>query len=253
LTLAAASDSIGVVRSNGGFLVDGSAIRGNATLFEGNVIETTATRSVLQLGGVQITVGPESRVKVFRDHLEAGALRIAPTAKDSDLQVQTPGKRVDIAARAGSAEVRNSAGTLVAIVSPGNALTFEPQAAASTEFKMTGALQQKDGKFLLTDCTSKVTVELVGSDLAQYAGKTVEVTGSSIPGAPAATGTSHVVRVVTIKRASAGCPAAAAAGAAGGLSKGATIAIIGGVAVGGTVGGLAAAGTFSSTPSVSVK
>jgi len=252
-TLTAASDSIGVVRSNGGFRVDGAAVRGNATLFEGNLVETAATRSLLQLGGVQITLAPESRIKVFRDHIEAGALRIAPTAKDSDLQIQTPGARVDVGARTGSAEVRNSAGTLVAIVSPGSALTFEPQSAASPEFKMTGVLQAKDGKFFLTDATTKVTVELIGPDVDRYAGKTVEVTGSSIPGAPAATGSSQVVRVVTIKVVSSKGKAAAAAAAAGGLSTGATVAIVGGVAVGGTVGGLAAAGTFSATPSVSAK
>ena len=252
-TLTAASDSIGVVRSNGDFRVDGSAVHGNTTLFEGNLVETASTRSLLQLGGVQITLGPESRVKVFRDHLEAGALRIAPTAKDSVLLVQTPGARVNVAARTGSAEVRNSAGTLIAIVSPGSALTFEPQSAASPEFRMTGVLHPKDGKFFLTDATTKVTVELIGADLDRYAGKTVEVTGSSIPGAPAATGASQVVRVVTIKLVSSKGKAAAAAGAAGGLSTGATVAIIGGVAVGGTVGGLAAAGTFSATPSVSAK
>jgi hypothetical protein len=252
--LTAESPSIGVVRSNGEFRVDGSTIHGNTTLFNGNLVETASARSVLQIEGVQITLLPESRIKVFRDHVEAGALRIASSAKDSSLQVETTGTdRVNIAARTGSAEVRNSGGVLVAVVRPGLALALDPQAAASTEFRMSGVLESKDGKFFLTDATAKITVEVQGTDLARYVGKTVEVTGSSIPGAPAAAGTSQVVRVATVTVIKAKAGAAAAGSTAAGLSKGATVAIIGGVAVGGTAAGLAAAGTFSSSPSMSAK
>ena len=38
--LIAGPASIGVVQSTGEFRVDGSAIRGNSTLFEGSVVET---------------------------------------------------------------------------------------------------------------------------------------------------------------------------------------------------------------------
>jgi hypothetical protein len=268
LTLNAAAPSIGVVRSNGEFRVDGSPIRGNATLFEGNLVETAAAQSVLQLGPTQITLLPGSRVKVFRDHFEAGALRIVSQAADAAVLVQTPGaNRVDVASRTGVAEVRNSAGMLVAMVSPGDSLSFDTQGSASTEFKMTGTLQAKDGKFFLTDSTAKVTVELVGPDLAQYIGKTVDVTGSSIPNAKVAAGAAQAVQVTSIKASSkkiakagaaagAGAAAAGAGAAAAGTTAGlstAAVVVIGGVAVGGTAGGLAAAGTFSSSPSVSTK
>ena len=66
--LIGAAPSIGIIKSNGEFRVDGSAIRGNSTLFAGNLVETASARSVVQLAGVQITLLPDSRAKVFQDH-----------------------------------------------------------------------------------------------------------------------------------------------------------------------------------------
>jgi hypothetical protein len=245
-SLSAASPSIGVIRSSGEFRVDGAAVRGNATLFEGSLVETAGARSMIRIDGAQITLLPQSRVTVFRDHVQAGALRISSSAKGSVVEVQTAQSgRVDIAAATGVAEVRDSAGTLVAVVRPGLALDLNPpQGGATSAFQATGVLESRNGKFYLTDSTTHVTVELQGTDLAKYVGKTVEVTGSTIPGAPVATGVSQVVQVVTINPVTR---------THHGLSNGAKGAIIGGVVVGGTVGGLAAAGTFSSSPSLSNK
>src|ERR1022692_1569640 len=74
-TLMASTPTVGIVKSTGDFRVDGSTIRGNSTLFEGNLIETTATRSTIQLGEAQITLLPNSSAKVYRDHtvLESGS------------------------------------------------------------------------------------------------------------------------------------------------------------------------------------
>src|ERR1039458_4020215 len=269
--MSAASAPIGFVKSNGTFRVDGSTIRGNSTLIEGNVVETTDARSVLQIGSVQIALLPGSRAKVYRDHavfekgsgvasnadkyvIEASVLRIAPATKDSVVQVEMRGaSSVAVAARTGSAEVRNASGVLVASVRPGEALAMDPQAGAAGAVKMTGIVESKDGKYFLTDCTTQVRVELQGPDVAKSLGKTVEITGSSIPGATPAAGASQLVQVATMRAASkAGCAgapgaagAAGAGGAAAGLSTGAAVAIVGGVVVGGTVIGLAAAGTFS--------
>src|SRR5664279_3357205 len=96
LVVSAASPSIGIVKSSGEFRVDGSAIRGNGNVFEGALVETTAVRSVIQLGEAQITLAPDSRARVYRDRtvlekgsssirdaahhvIEAATLRIAPT------------------------------------------------------------------------------------------------------------------------------------------------------------------------------
>ena len=287
LVVSAASPSIGFVKSSGEFRVDGSAVRGNGTIFEGAVVETNAARSVIQLASAQITLAPDSRVRVYRDRtvlekgsgsvrdgashiIEAATLRIAPS-RDSVVQIDlTSLSHVTVGARGGPAQVRNSSGVLTASLLPGMALAFNPQAASAAAVKLTGVIEARDGAYLLTDETTKVTVQLLeGPDVIKYAGKKVEVTGSSIPGASPLGGASQLVRAVTIKpvgdkrkiaaaagAAGTGAGAAAAgagAGAAAGLSGAAVAAIVGGVAVAGTVGGLAAAGTFSggSDPSVS--
>jgi len=262
----AAPLSIGFIKSNGDFRVDGSTIRQNSTLFDGNLIETTAARSVIELASVEITLSPDSRAKVYRDHtilekgtgvvkdagthvIEADTLRISPSAKDSIVQVDiTSPSSITVAARSGAAEVRSATGVLVASVRPGLALAFGAQAGAATAFDMTGIEELKDGKYFLADDTTHVTVQLEGPDLAKFVGKCVEVTGSIIPGATPPSPASQLIQVATIKTTS----CRKAAGWWPGLATGEKIAIIGGVAAAGAVAGLAAAGTFSSsTPSAS--
>ena len=262
----AAPLSIGFIKSNGEFRVDGSTIRQNGTLFDGNLIETTAARSVIELASVEITLSPDSRAKVYRDHtilekgtgvvkdagthvIEADTLRIFPSAKDSIVQVDiTSPSSITVAARSGAAEVRSATGVLVASVRPGLALAFGAQAGAATAFDMTGIEELKDGKYFLTDDTTHVTVQLEGPDLAKFVGKCVEVTGSIIPGATPPSPASQLIQVATIKTTS----CRKAAGWWPGLATGEKVAIIGGVAAAGAVAGLAAAGTFSSsTPSAS--
>jgi hypothetical protein len=262
LAISAAPPSIGTVRSAGDFRVDGSMVRGNSTIFEGDVVETSAARSVVQLNGGQLTLAPESRAKIFHDHtvlekgtgmfrdaaglhFQADTLEIAPAAKDSVVQVDVKSEsRVSVYAYAGSAQVRNSSGLLVASLHPGMALDFDnpPQAGGSTAVKLTGTITERDGKFFITDSTTNVVAEIQGKDLAKYVGKRVNIEGSQIPDAAPAAGATQVVSVASIHG------IGAAAGAAGaGLAAGAKVAIIGGIAVGGTVGGLAAASTFSSS------
>jgi len=256
--LIGAAPSIGVIKSNGEFRVDGAAIRGNSTLFDGNLVETATARSVVHLAEAQITLLPESRAKVFQDHtvlekgsglvkdaqrhsIEAASLRIAPADKTSVLQVEVTGpSKVSVTARSGGAQVRNEQGLLVAEVLPGTPLAFDAQAGSATTMKLTGVLEFKDGVFLLTDKTANVTVELRGTDLQKYVGQNVEVTGSTAVGVQAAAGASQVVNVATITAAGKKPKPARA-----GISGGAKAAIVSGVAVVGTLAGLAVAGTFT--------
>jgi hypothetical protein len=275
LVSAATSPSIGFVKSAGEFRVDGSAVRGNGNVFEGNLVETASARSVIQLADAQITLAPNSSARIYRDHtvlekgtgsvkdganhvIEADTLRIVPSTQDSVVQVEiTNPSRVTVGARGGSAEVRNSSGVLTASLLPGMSLAFNPRAAASSAVKMTGDIESRSGAYFLTDETTKITVQLESPDVSKYVGKKVEITGTSVPDANLAGGASQLVRVVTIKSrkngaAAAGAGAAAAgvgtaAGAGAGVSVAAVGAIVGGVAIAGTVGGLAAAGTFSSS------
>src|ERR1051325_5711402 len=126
LVAGAVPNSIGFVRSTGDFRVDGSTVRGNSTLFDGSVIETVTARSVVQLDIGQLTLAPASRARIFHDRailekgaallrdtdklvFEANTLQVAPSAKDSVLQVdvQSP-SRIAVSARSGSAQVRNA-------------------------------------------------------------------------------------------------------------------------------------------------
>jgi hypothetical protein len=289
LTLAASTPSVGTVKSTGDFLVDGSTIRGNSTVFEGDLIQTTAVGSTVQLGEAQITLLPNSSAKVYRDHtvlesgselmrngekdmIEAVTLKIASPAKDGVVLVAMSGPNsVQVFANSGAAQVRTAAGFLVASLNPGMGLAFTPQAGAATSMQMKGVLESQNGKFFLTDVTSKTRVELRGTDLAKFVGKSVQVTGSVILGAAAASGATQAVQVTKIEQlssekakaagigggAAAGGAAAAgaaggaaAAGAAGAAAAGATIAGVGvgtavavgaGVAAAATLGGLAVA------------
>jgi hypothetical protein len=256
--LMAVPPSIGVIRSNGDFQVDGSTISGNATLFEGSTVQTAAAQSKIQLSsGAQIVLAPNTRAQVYKDRIEAATLRISPTDTHTVAQILAQdSNHVSISALQGLVDVRNGAGVLVATVRPGLALAFTAQAGgASTATKMKGCLVKRGDRYLLTDTTTNVTVELQGPDVAKNAGHRVEITGSMIPGITPAAPASQAVQVVTWDSVGAGCrvPVAGAAAAGGGPSAGA-IAIVAGIAVAGTFVGLVAAGVIGTTkPSVSTQ
>ena len=127
-----------------------------------------------------------------------------------------------------------------------------PQAAAASSIQLTGKVEAKGGKYQLRDEKTRMTYELRGTGLQQYAGKKVSVKGQVIPGAVLTAGISNVVQVDQIDDTSRAGAAAAAAGAGGAVGAGATaglsaatIGVIVGVAgVGGTLGGLYASGAI---------
>lgn len=281
--ITATTPSIGTIKSPGEFRVDGITIHGNSTIFDGNVIETEMSRSVIELTGAQITLSRQSRVKVYRDRvvlenggglvrnagkhtIEAATLRIVPISNDSVVQIDMSGPtHIAVSSQSGSADVRNSGGVLVASLRTGMALAFDPQAGAAAAATVSGLLHVVGSTFFVTDTTANITFELRG-DLAKYANKNVRVTGSIMGGAVAAAGASQVIHVTSIdvvsggKKAAAGGAAGAAGtagtagtagAAAGGLSAGATAAIVAGVGVAGAVAGLGLTGNLSGDSSAS--
>lgn len=276
------AQAIGTVKARGGFRVDNAEVWGNGTLFEGNAVETNEAASDLEISsGSKISLGARSRSRIFRDRvviekgssqvragkhylIEARSLRIIP-AGDSKIEVAVNGPRaVQVAAIVGAAEVHNAQGLLVANVTAGRTLEFVPQAGASAAVQVAGCVSRNGSAVYLKDDTTGVLFELRGSDIAEQAGKAVEVTGAVIPGLTAIDGTSQVVSVTAAKSsgkrcqasavaaggasagtAAAGAAGAAAAGTGAGIAAG-TIAVIGGVAAAATVGGLYATGTIGS-------
>jgi hypothetical protein len=255
----AAETPLGVVRARGDIRVDNATVSGNSTIFSGSVVETGDARSHITLNtGGRVVLISGTRAALYQDRfvlqkgatdiaaasalrIEAGQLRISAPA-NSRLQVGMNGTdEVQVAAVSGQAEVRNSSGILIARVLQGEGVRLRGQDAPGSSSKLSGTLSRRNGRFFLTDETSRVTVELRGTGLERVVGSKIQVTGQTMSGVTPAAGASHVVSVsefnVVGGAASGAAGKAAAAGMKAGLSKGA-IAVIGGVAVAGTVGTL---------------
>jgi hypothetical protein len=252
----AVTPSIGFVKSSGTFRVDGLTIRGNSSLVEGNVVETSQVWSTLEIGGVQIALLPDSRAKVYRDHtlfekgagvasgagayvIEAAPVRVAPATKDTVVEVKLRGPSgVVVSARNGAASVRSTAGVLLASMRPGETLAFEPEpqgGGASGPVTITGTLTKSGNTYTLTDKTTNVTYQITGKDLEKYVGKVVKVVGSALPGTATGATTIAATTVTTVAAVAGGLSAAAIAG----------IAIAGATGLG--LGVAAANGAFSSS------
>lgn len=264
---SAAVPVIGTASAKGSFRLDEATVAGNATLFEGSLIQTAAAASSVSLaGGTELKLAPGSRARLFADRLaleqggaqvrtgkafwlEALGLRVEPAGGASSGRVSLDGaRRLRVAALAGSFRVLNARGQVVANLPAGVALAFEPQQGGDAQaVRLTGILEAEEGHYLLTDEVTSVRVEVVGANLAAETGRRIEITGRLDPTASPARGASQLVRVTATRRLP-GVPAAAAGqggkSVAGGIGM-KTVAIIGGVAAGAAVGGLAAADAFT--------
>jgi hypothetical protein len=144
VSVAASPSSIGFVVTSGQVQVDGAAVRGNSTLFQGNVVQTgDATSDLMFRGGSNLLLQPRSTATVFRDYgvLEHGAavqrghhalvadgLQISSLSPQGAVFVDVQDKsHLKVTAQGGPAEVRNPAGLLVARLEPGKALSFAVQ------------------------------------------------------------------------------------------------------------------------------
>jgi hypothetical protein len=270
----AGSPAIGTIITKGAFRVDHATVHGNATLLEGSLLETATASSSIQLNsGTRLSLAADSRGRLFGDRLvlEKGTtnledaagfrlvalgLTIQPGRGASTARVSYDGSnRVRVAAGSASLRVLNSNGQLVANVAAGAAMAFEPQPGSASATRVTGVLENRSGRYMLTDEVTNVTVEVTGNGLAGEVGNRVEITGSADPAAAPGKGATQLVRAREVRRIAKGAavaggvavPAAtgtAAAGAAGGTILGigtTTVAVVGGVAAAAVVGGLAAA------------
>ena len=215
----AAPPSIGVAVTRGSFRVDDSSVSGNATLVEGTTVETQRTASSLQLtSGAHIALSSDSKGRVYGDHIllekgggemehlvgyrvEARGLTLQSQTGLAKAQVALAGAHmVQVAALTGSFRVLNAQGMLVANLTPGSALEFDPQAASQGEpWKLTGCLRSAAGHFTLTDDTTAVTVEATGAGLDRESGNRIEILGAMDPAATPVSGASQLIRVSQVK------------------------------------------------------
>lgn len=206
-TYASAGTAVlGTASVRGDMRVDGYAVKGDATVFDGSVVETGDASANLRMGrGVEITMSRSSRGAIYRDRfvlqqgeseltapgsfeLQANGLRVTPNKPNSvGIVALRPGNAVEVAALSGSFEVRDGQGLLLSNVLPGRPLSFamQDQANLAPQFlSMTGILSYENGNYYLTS-DENVKYELIGDvkDLQKLVGDKVVVTGNYRPGA----------------------------------------------------------------------
>ncbi len=253
--LPAASPVIGIALADGNVTVDNTRTPGNASLFEGNTVETGKVSSRLQLqNGSSVQLASDSRGKVYGNRLilekgtsrfrtskgyeiDALSLKIAGIDPSASARVSVHGPVVQVAALTGNVRVANSRGVTIANLAAGRVLDFTPQDQGATGAStLTGCLTKSGSGYVLMDETSGVTMELRGSGLDEHVGHRIQVTGSMMASGTPMMGASQVVNISDVRMLSTGCtmsPAAAGIGAGAGAGVGAA-------AAGGAMGGSAA-------------
>jgi hypothetical protein len=248
---AAATPAIGVAISQGNIMVDNLKAPGSATIFDGNVLQTSASPSQVRLkDGAKVRLAMESRGRLFSDHMDlqqgsasisgysakANGLSVRPDANASAV-VTMQGKAIEVAAVTGNVHVFNAQGVNVANLIPGSALSLSPQESAATaSSSLVGCAVKQGNELLLTDETSNITVKLSGD--AVHTGKRVQLTGAILPDASQTAGSADLMKVSAVKEVGGPCKPAYSASARAVN----TVAGVAGIAGSATVAGTAAAG-----------
>jgi hypothetical protein len=196
--VAAETVSIGTASARGDMRIDSYMVKGNATLFDGTVVETGQATADLRLDkGTEIMMSTSSRGTLYRDRLvlqrgeselaanssfqlEANGLRVTPNEPNSRGVVSLrDGNTVEVAALNGSFGVTNDHGVLLASVRPGRVLSFAMQAGAapaSSSFSGEGMISFENGHYYFESLEGKY--ELIGNNLKRYVGTKVHLSGS---------------------------------------------------------------------------
>lgn len=173
--LSAAAPGIGIAMSDGTLTINNARTAGNATLFEGNTIETGNASSRLQLNnGATLQLSSDARGTVFGNRLvlEKGATQVGASSFEvnartlhivgSDARIAVFGKSVEVAALSTPVRVSNAAGELVANLEPGKALDFTPLQDAGAQATTTTTTE--------TEKKSKHKRKVAGGDHASHVG-----------------------------------------------------------------------------------
>lgn len=224
-----ASPAIGMARAAGNFAVNRSMVSGQATLFDGALVETGNIASRLELAnGSRIELNPNSAIAVHASEavlekgsgqfvnaggyaVEARTLRIQTGGPGALAQVRLTGAHnVQVAALEGSARVFSKTGVLVARLDPGLTNTFDPYAAPPDAFDMRGCLLYHPDGGQIGLAVDDQIYQITGAHLAGIVGNRVHAVGSSGT-TGAMPGVSAVVGVTSLEVTDVGgCVAAAA-------------------------------------------
>jgi hypothetical protein len=220
LLATAGTTAIGVASARGEMRVDGYTIRGNATLFDGTIVETDQAAATLRLdNGEEMILSSGSRGTMYRDRLvlekgatelmassrfpvEANGLRITPSQPNSQAVVSLRGSdKVEVAALTGEFKVTGDEGLPLASVPSHTMMAFAMQASDSsdTAFTGTGPISLENGKYYLTIGTG-TKYEIRGKSFQSSVGKTVTVQGRIDVTIPPSAGALAVVFVKNRKK-----------------------------------------------------
>jgi len=194
--------SIGTASARGDVRVDSLPVKGNATLFDGSVLETAKASADVRLAqGVEIMLSTASKSTFYRDHIvlqqgktefaapksfqvEAGGLRVTPDAANSRgvVSIKT-GNTIEVSALTGAFGVTDASGTLLARVHPGAsfALAYVPVSAQPTNALLQPVsgvgLVENDGSHYFINVDG-LKYEIVGKDFKQFVGTKVALRGT---------------------------------------------------------------------------
>ena len=232
VSAAASPSSIGFVVTNGQAQIDGMAVHGNSTLFQGSVVQTgDVTTDLMFSGGSNLLLQPGSAVKVYREYAVLqhgmaiqrrahGYMLVADGLKVSSLSPQgaVVVARKDRSGKALSFAIQAPAQNPTPAPSQQNASPTPPEQNSSppltgqssppppppaVQITLHGILRKdhagRYGHYLLTDSATNVVYELQGPDLEDLVGASVEVTGSTFDVTPAE-GASKVLFVSDIQQ-----------------------------------------------------
>jgi len=143
ISFAASPTDVGVLVTNGGAQVDGTAVHGNSTLFQGSQVKAgEATSNIRFSDGSTLVLQPGAAVKVYRDRSElqqgiavqraidgrtlvADGLKVSSSSANGSVVVGIKDSSYfEAVAQDAPGEVRTPQGTLVARLEPGKPLSF---------------------------------------------------------------------------------------------------------------------------------
>jgi hypothetical protein len=207
---AAVPVSIGILVTDTPALVDGIPIRGNSTLFSGNVVKAASAASSLRFAdGSSLVLQPGAQVRVFRDYsvLEHGdatqtgsdrrelivdGLTVASLSGQGAVAAGwRDNSHFEAVAENGPAEVRTPVGQLVARLNPGERLSFTtsvaspaqqeaPPPPAGPPITVRGILRQEpEGEFKITNDTDGEEYIVEGDIPDNALGASVQIRGNS--------------------------------------------------------------------------
>lgn len=207
----AGTNVIGTVNARGDLRVDGYAVKGNATLFDGTVVQTGEASAAIRLkSGSQVTLATNSKGTLYSDRLvlqkgstelepshamvlQANGVNVTPVSANAKGTVTVnEDDKVEVASLTGSFRVTNDEGHVLANVESGKAYSFAaaqdqssqlpPAATPNGPVQMTlyGTLTKVGNHYYLNLPAPDIgyVYEVNGAGLEAFVGKPVVISGT---------------------------------------------------------------------------